>query len=97
MRERTMTLHPSGKRGSNITKARCAVVVQKIVENIAAAGVLLFKDLAAQAKARLLAEFNGAINWWTTTVKLDLEARGVIERVPGSSPQQLRLRHRSNS
>ena len=28
--------------------------------------------------------------WWTTTVKLDLEARGLIERVPGSKPQRLR-------
>jgi hypothetical protein len=28
--------------------------------------------------------------WWVTTVKLDLEARGLIERVPGASPQRLR-------
>lgn len=30
--------------------------------------------------------------WWTTTVKLDLEARGLVERVPGASPQRLRRR-----
>ncbi|RMH12084.1 MAG: hypothetical protein D6695_07625 [Planctomycetota bacterium] len=28
--------------------------------------------------------------WWVTTVKLDLEARGLIERVPGVTPQRLR-------
>ena len=28
--------------------------------------------------------------WWVTTVKLDLEARGLIERVPKSSPQRVR-------
>ena len=33
----------------------------------------------------------GTVSWYTTTVKLDLEARGEIERVPGSGPQTLRL------
>ena len=32
----------------------------------------------------------GSVGWYTTTVKLDLEARGLIERVPGSKPQRLR-------
>lgn len=32
----------------------------------------------------------GSIGWYTTTVKLDLEARGLIERIPGSNPQRLR-------
>lgn len=32
----------------------------------------------------------GKVGWWVTTVKLDLEARGLIERVPKSSPQRLR-------
>ncbi len=32
----------------------------------------------------------GSIGWYTTTVKLDLEARGLIERIEGSKPQRLR-------
>ncbi len=32
----------------------------------------------------------GSILWHVTTVKLDLEARGLIERVPGAKPQRLR-------
>ncbi len=32
----------------------------------------------------------GNISWYTTTVKLDLEVKGEIERVPGQSPQELR-------
>ena len=35
--------------------------------------------------------FDGSIPWCVTTVKLDLEARRVIERVPSASPQRLRL------
>ena len=32
----------------------------------------------------------GSVSWHTTVVKLELEARGEIERVPGSQPQLLR-------
>ena len=32
----------------------------------------------------------GSLSWTLTTVKLDLEARGLIERVPDSVPQRLR-------
>ena len=38
-----------------------------------------------------LSRFDGSISWYVTTVKLDLEARHVVERIPGTSPQQLRL------
>lgn len=93
MNERIMTLHPTGKRGARITQARYDAVAQAIIESVAAAGVLPLKDLAAQVAARLLADFDGAVGRYTTTVKLDLEARGVIERVPGTSPQRICLRH----
>lgn len=32
----------------------------------------------------------GSVSWYTTTVKLDMEVKGEIERVPGSKPQRLR-------
>ena len=32
----------------------------------------------------------GSVSWYTTTVKLDLEVKGDIERIPGSNPQRLR-------
>jgi hypothetical protein len=35
--------------------------------------------------------FEGSVSWYVTTVKLDLETRGVVERVPGQKPQRLRL------
>ena len=33
----------------------------------------------------------GSLGWYTTTVKLELEVRGEIERVPDVTPQRLRL------
>jgi hypothetical protein len=43
------------------------------------------------AIAKKLPDFDGSISWYTTTIKLDLEARGLIERVPDSQPQRQRL------
>jgi hypothetical protein len=50
-----------------------------------------FADLEVLVKKRLpRAMFAGAsVLWYVTTVKLDLEARGLVRRVPGSSPQRL--------
>lgn len=92
MSERIMTLHPQGKQGVNIDRARYDAVKQAILEAVAERGEVPFAELDSAVAARLPADFTGSIGWYTTTVKLDLEARGLIERVPGRSPQVLRLR-----
>lgn len=54
---------------------------------------VLFRDLPRRVEPRVPPELLGAkgsCSWYTTTVKLDLEARGVIARVRGESPQRLR-------
>jgi len=35
--------------------------------------------------------FDGSVMWYVTTVKLDLEARGQVKRVPNSRPQLVKL------
>jgi hypothetical protein len=47
-------------------------------------------DLVRQHLAPQSLKELGSVSWYTTTVKLDLEVRGEIERVPGSKPQRLR-------
>ncbi len=90
MADKIMTLHPEGKTGVNIDKARYDAVSAAIIEAIRARGEMSFGELAG-AVGQHLTDFDGSIGWYTTTVKLDLEARGVIERIPGSGPQRLRL------
>jgi hypothetical protein len=48
------------------------------------------KDLPREVKKRLSGGIpgGGSIEHYTTIVRLDLEARGLIERVPGSRPQR---------
>ena len=52
-----------------------------------------FKDLPKAVAKRVPKDMlpqKGSASWLATTVKLDLEARGLIERIPGETPQRLR-------
>jgi hypothetical protein len=46
---------------------------------------LVRSKLTARERASI-----GSVNWYVMALKLDLEARKRIERVPGSNPQRLR-------
>lgn len=89
MPEKIMTLHPAGKQGVNIDKGKYDAVREAILTIIDEQGEIVFRELPAYVGERL-ADFDGSIGWYTTTVKLDLEARGEIERIPKSNPQRLR-------
>ncbi len=92
MTERIMTQHPDASRkGTNIEKHKYDLVREAILSAVQDNGEIAFWDLVAAVEKRLSADFDGSVGWYTTTVKLDLEARDLIERVPGSSPQRLRL------
>ena len=92
MTERFLTLHPDpGKQGVNINRARYEVVREAITASIQEHGTITFKVLTKEIGRRLAGKFSGSVTWYVTTVKLDLEARGIIARVPGSRPQQLVL------
>lgn len=91
MTERIMTLHPEGKQGVHIEKAKYDVIKEAILKSIRQNCTIKFKDLPAAVEASLTEPFDGSISWYTTSVKLDLEARGLIERIPKRSPQELQL------
>ena len=91
MEERILTQHPEGKSGVNISKEKYSHIREAIMESLSANGEMTFTDLTEAIKGRLGSRFDGSIPWYVTTVKLDLEARGLIERIPQASPQRLRL------
>ena len=91
MDEKILTLHPQGKQGVNISKARYETVRASIVKALTDNDVLTFSQLTEAVRADFDGKFDGSINWYVTTVKLDLEARNVVERVPNSKPQQVLL------
>lgn len=54
---------------------------------------ITFKELPSAVDAWLAKnhkDWTGSVPWYTTTVKLDLEARGMIARIEGERPQRVR-------
>jgi hypothetical protein len=92
MVERILTKHPEeGKAGVNIDKEKYEMIRGAILELVRSKGEIAFKDLAPEVGKLLADKFEGSISWYVTTVKLDLEARGLIMRVPKASPQRIQL------
>jgi DNA-binding Lrp family transcriptional regulator len=89
---RVLTKHPDlGKQGVRISKAKYDLIRRTILDLLRANGEITFTQLANAVNERLEGKFDGSISWYVITVKLDLEARNVIERVPKSKPQRLRM------
>ena len=82
-----------GKQGTNIPKWKYDAVRRAILRAVPRSGEgIAFKDLAGIVKKNLSDDQRrrmGSIPWFTVTVKLDLEVKGELRRVQGSSPQRL--------
>jgi len=82
-----------GKKGPRIDSARYEAMKAALLDVIPRKGEgVTFASLPDLVKKKLPRSlFEGAsIQWYATTVKLDLEARGLVKRVAGVSPQRLR-------
>lgn len=88
--ERIVTLHPEGKVGVNIARDKYDTVA-KAIQTSLKRRELTFIELMNAVGKKLEGNFEGSIAWYVTTVNLDLEARGIVERVEDVSPQRLRL------
>ncbi len=74
-----------------ISKAKYDLIREAIIETMRSREELTFMQVAEAVNEKLSGKFDGSITWYVTTVKLDLEARKVIRRVPKTNPPQLRL------
>ena len=87
-----LTVHPEpAKQGVSIEKQKYAVMRAAILRNLRTQGPVTFTQLAALVEADLQDTFSGSIMWYFTTVKVDLEARGEIRRLPNSRPQVIEI------
>ncbi len=82
--ERIETLHPEGKKGVNILKSKYDQVAETILTVLREADhPISFTDMSQAAEQCLIeAKFDGKPLWYITTVKLDLEARAKLRRIP---------------
>jgi hypothetical protein len=90
---RILTKHPEGKSGVNISKDKYDIIKNHIL-NILKEDELTYTELTKKIEKQLANSFEGSISWYTVTVKLDLEARGLIERIPDTKPEKLRIKNR---
>lgn len=91
MAKKISTLHPEGKQGVNIDEEKYKIIKDAILDLLKSHGSITFKTLTDTLVMNLQDTFEGSVAWYVVTVKLDLEARHIIERIPGTSPQHIRL------
>jgi hypothetical protein len=91
MRDRIRTLHPEKKQGVNISREKYEVIRKAILCTLHAKNEITFMNLARAVEKELNGNFEGSVTWYVTTVKLDMESRGEIRRVPNSRPQLIKL------
>ena len=88
--EKILTKHPLGKSGKNISKQNYETLKGAILSALRSKE-LTHTELLDQVNKSLKNKFSGNISWYAETVKLDLEARKIIERT-SSKPQKYRLK-----
>ena len=87
-----LTKHPLGKSGKNIDRTKYDTLSKAIVSALRKDD-LTHTELFSRLNKSLKGNFSGNISWYGETVKLDLEAKKIIERT-ASKPQRYRLKSR---
>ena len=91
MRDTIRTLHPEKKQGVNISREKYDMIRKAILCVLETQKEIPFMKLSRAVEKEVKGNFEGSVTWYVTTVKLDMEARGEVKRVPHSRPQLVRL------
>ncbi|QOI96491.1 MAG: hypothetical protein HRU69_02875 [Flammeovirgaceae bacterium] len=92
--EKIQLKHPQGKKAVSINKDKYDLLstetIQYLAEKKDGSFLEMKKSIAQSFKDKKII-FNGSLNWYLEWVKLDLEARQIISRVPKTLPQKYKL------
>lgn len=91
MKDTIRTLHPEKKPGVNISREKYEIIRAAILCVLQTQKEITFMNLSRAVEQEVHGRFEGSVTWYVTTVKLDMEARGEVKRVPNSRPQLVRL------
>lgn len=90
---KTQTIH-AGKQGTPVTPLKYNTMRAAMLKVIPRRKTgISWDELVAAIAPNLPAELFphlGSVRWYCKAVQLDLEAKGVIERLPGSKPLRFR-------
>jgi hypothetical protein len=84
--EKVLTKHPLGKSGKNISKQKYDTLKGAILSALKTKE-LTHTELFNELNKRLKGRFSGNISWYGETVKLDLEARKIVQRTSARPPK----------
>jgi len=88
--EKIQTLHPSpGKTNKKIALEKYDYIKKHLLE-ILQKGALTHSELMEALYTQVKDSFEGGVQWYGETVKLDLEARKIIERTK-SKPEKYQI------
>jgi Family of unknown function (DUF6958) len=90
MTEKILTKHPLGKSGKSIDRDKYETLKGAILSALKGKE-LTHPELLDRLNKNLKNKFSGNVSWYGETVKLDLEARKLIERT-ASKPQKYRIK-----
>jgi hypothetical protein len=91
MKDTIKTLHPEKKQGVNISREKYEIISKAILSALRSQKEMTFMNLSRAVEKEVCDKFEGSVMWYVTMVKLDLEARGRVKRVPHSRPQLVKL------
>jgi hypothetical protein len=92
--EKIQTLHPeAGKTNKKISLEKYTFIRKNLLL-ILAGPALTHTELMEQLYATVKDNFEGGVQWYGETVKLDLEARKIIERTK-TKPEKYQLKKKS--
>ena len=89
--DKVQTGHPAGKRGVRIDRAKYDMT-REAIRHCLSKGDLTQKELVACASQQLEGRLEGSVAWYMETVKLDLEAKGEVERYRDRPHDRYRLK-----
>ena len=93
--QKILTKHPLGKSGKTIDKQKYETLKKAILSALRNKE-LTHTELFKQLNKNLNKKFSGNISWYGETVKLDLEARKLIERT-SAKPAKYQLTQKRKS
>jgi hypothetical protein len=91
MDQRIQLKHPRGKKPVSIRKDKYDLLKPALLKYLRAKGRATHNELMAAVAKQLKSRgtvFEGSVPWHLEWVKLDLEARKIIKRVPDTTPQE---------
>ena len=90
--EKIQTLHPQpGKTNKSIAVDKYLFIKEHLLKALGKKQ-LTHTELMEALYKRVKDKFEGGVQWYGETVKLDLEAREIIERT-GTKPEKYRLKN----